>query len=120
SAIQRGDRVVSIGCSNGQDPTALASRITTLDRYQGGPNIETTGAPVEGRSGGGLFNQDGQLIGICFAADKEGNEGLYAALKAIHDELNVRGLSDVYMPQNMLAANTETANEKRPPAAGPI
>jgi hypothetical protein len=92
----------------------LASRVTSLNRYQGPPNIETTGAPVEGRSGGGLFNQNGQLIGVCFAADKEGNEGLYAALKAIHDELNVRGLSDIYMPA---AANASTLADTRPSPA---
>jgi S1-C subfamily serine protease len=95
TAIGRGDRVVSIGCSNGNDPTVLATRITTLDRYQGPANIQAHGAPVEGRSGGGLFNAKGELIGVCFAADYPGNEGLYAALDAIHDELTERGLSDI-------------------------
>ena len=41
----------------------------------------------EGRSGGGLFNEKGELIGVCYAADYEGNEGLYAALDSIHDEV---------------------------------
>ena len=86
-----------IGCSNGKDPTVLATRITSLDRYQGPPNIEASGAPVEGRSGGGLFNLQGQLIGVCFAADYEGNEGLYAALESIHDELDRLDLKDVYV-----------------------
>jgi thiol-disulfide isomerase/thioredoxin len=87
AAVNRGDRVVSIGCSNGNDPTTLPTRITMLDRYQGAPNIEASGAPVEGRSGGGLFNDKGQLIGVCYAADYEANEGLYAALESIHDEI---------------------------------
>ena len=43
SEIGRGDRVVSVGCSNGDDPTPLATRITQLDRYQG---------PAEHRSPG--------------------------------------------------------------------
>ena len=94
--IERGDRVATIGCSNGKDPTLLPQRITKLDRYQGPPNIEVSGAPEEGRSGGGLFNLQGQLIGVCYAADYEGNEGLYAALESIHDELNRLGLKDVY------------------------
>jgi thiol-disulfide isomerase/thioredoxin len=93
--IEEGDRVVSVGCSNGHDPTALESRITKLDRYKGPPNIEVSGAPEKGRSGGGLFNQSGQLIGVCFAADYEGNEGLFAALEAIHDELTSAGLSQL-------------------------
>ncbi len=73
--IARGDRAASVGCSNGQDPTVMATRVTWLDRYQGPPNIEASGAPVEGRSGGGLFNEQGQLVGVCFAADYEGNKG---------------------------------------------
>ena len=96
TVIERSDRVVSVGCSHGEDPTALASRITTLDRYNAPPNIEATGAPVQGRSGGGLFNDDGQLIGVCFAADKEGNEGLYASLESIHAELAQNGLGEIY------------------------
>ena len=46
SHVERGDRVVSIGCSNGDDPTVLQTRITALDRYQGPPNVEAAGAPV--------------------------------------------------------------------------
>lgn len=97
TAIQQGDRVATIGCSNGKDPTLLPQRITKLDRYQGPANIEVSGAPEEGRSGGGLFNLQGQLIGVCYAADYEGNEGLYAALESIHGELDRLKLADVYM-----------------------
>lgn len=94
--LERGDRVTSVGCSNGADPTVMSTRITSLGRYQGPPNIQAAGAPVEGRSGGGLFNEDGQLIGICYAADYEGNEGLYAALDSIQNELDKIGLSEIY------------------------
>jgi hypothetical protein len=118
--IERGDRVVTVGCSNGQDPTVLASRVTSIDRYQGPPNIETSGAPVEGRSGGGLFNEQGQLIGVCFAADQEGNEGLYAALKVIHDELASRGLSDVFNKSSMPAASAGLLANSQPSAGGPV
>jgi S1-C subfamily serine protease len=104
TSIQRGDRVATIGCSNGADPTLLPQRINQLDRYQGPANIEVTGAPEEGRSGGGLFNLQGQLIGVCYAADYEGKEGLYSALESIHEELNRLNLQDVYTktasPQN--------------------
>jgi hypothetical protein len=96
TAIARGDRAASIGCSNGQDPTLLATRITSHDPSQGPPNTKASGAPVEGRSGGGLFDSQGQLIGVCFAADYEGNEGLYAALDSIHDELDRLGLQGIY------------------------
>ena len=66
-------------------PARRVSRrsIDTRDR----PTSRPAGAPVEGRSGGGLFNEKGELIGVCYAADYEGNEGLYAALESIHDEV---------------------------------
>ena len=106
--IQRGDRVATIGCSNGNDPTLLPQRINTLDRYQGPANIEVSGAPEEGRSGGGLFNLQGQLIGVCYAADYEGKEGLYSALESIHEELNRLNLKDVYAksPATSVAATS--------------
>lgn len=109
TAIQRGDRVATIGCSNGKDPTLLTQRITMLDRYQGPANIEVSGAPEEGRSGGGLFNLQGQLIGICYAADYEGKEGLYAALDSVHEELNRLGLKDVYAKSDAAAKPAEIA-----------
>jgi hypothetical protein len=104
--LERGDRLVSVGCDRGQNPTALATRVTNVDRYQGPPNVEASGAPVEGRSGGGLFNSAGQLVGVCFAADYEGNEGLYTALESIHSEMDRNNLTDVYRMAG--AANAES------------
>jgi thiol-disulfide isomerase/thioredoxin len=111
--LQRGDRLVSVGCDRGENPTALATRVNHLDRYQGPPNVEASGAPVEGRSGGGLFNSAGQLVGVCFAADYEGNEGLYTALESIHGELDKLNLSEVY--QKSSAAATQVAGTTATP-----
>jgi hypothetical protein len=114
--VERGDRVATIGCSNGKDPTLLPQRINNLDHYLGPANIEVSGAPEEGRSGGGLFNLQGQLIGVCYAADYEGKEGLYAALDSVHVELDRLGLKDVYAKKNSspqtgdIAANQPTVN----------
>ena len=88
--------MVGIGCSNGQDPTVLETRVTSLDRYQGPPNIEASGAPAVGRSGGGLFNGKNELVGVCNNADPEGNEGIYAGLESIHDQLDRLGLKEIY------------------------
>jgi S1-C subfamily serine protease len=96
STVERGDRMIGIGCSNGQDPTVLETRVTSLDRYQGPPNIEASGAPAIGRSGGGLFNGKSELVGVCNNADPEGNEGIYAGLESIHDQLDRLGLAEVY------------------------
>ena len=94
--VGRADRVVSVGCSNGNDPTILATRITKVGHHDSPPNFQAAGAPVEGRSGGGLFNDQGQLIGVCFAADHESNEGLYVPLESIHEELAENGLGEIY------------------------
>lgn len=96
TAFSPGTPVTTVGCSQGANPTAITSHITTVDRYQGAPNVEVAGAPIEGRSGGGLFNSAGQLIGVCFAADPQGNEGLYASLPSIHAKLDSMNLAMVY------------------------
>ena len=91
-----GAAVVTVGCNGGKDPTIHHSRITAVDKYLGPSNIQVAGQPVQGRSGGGLFAIDGTLIGVCNAADPADNEGLFAALPSIHDQLDDAGLSFVY------------------------
>lgn len=110
------DRVWSVGCDRGADPTVRNSRVTDINRYNGPPNIETSGAPVQGRSGGGLFNSRGELVGVCFAADNEGNEGLYSGLASVHVGLDAIGLQRVYRsgPDTHLMAD----NRRVPPALG--
>ena len=93
AAPRKGAHVFSVGCSNGDNPTKLQLRVTTLNRYLGPDNIECTGIPVQGRSGGGLFNLDGQVIGICVAADPKDSRGLYTGLEPIRNFLDVCGLS---------------------------
>jgi thiol-disulfide isomerase/thioredoxin len=100
-----GSGVRTVGCNGGANPTVLESQITTIDRYQGPPNVEVAGAPVEGRSGGGLFNAAGQLIGVCFAADPQSNEGLYASLPSIQAKLDSMQLSLVYQTPSLSSAN---------------
>jgi thiol-disulfide isomerase/thioredoxin len=94
--IARGDKVISVGCNNGGPATALESKITAINKFLGPPNLQVAGLPVQGRSGGGLFSADGLVIGVCNAADPADNEGLYAALAAIHNQLDKAGLSAVY------------------------
>lgn len=122
TAVQKGDRVATIGCSNGKDPTMLAQRVNSLDRYAGAPNFEVSGAPEEGRSGGGVFNLQGQLIGVCYAADYEGKEGLYAALESIHAGLDELKLTDVYAKSSPSQAATDplARGQEPPDAIAPI
>ncbi|MFM8802357.1 MAG: trypsin-like peptidase domain-containing protein, partial [Planctomycetia bacterium] len=90
-----GATVVTMGCDGGKDPTIHHSRITAVDKYLGPANLQVAGQPVQGRSGGGLFAIDGTLIGVCNAADPSDNEGLFAALPAIHEQLEESGLAFV-------------------------
>jgi hypothetical protein len=93
--LRVGDAVVNIGCDHGDDPTAISSTITSIDKFLGPPNVQVAGQPVQGRSGGGLFTADGLVIGVCNAADPADDEGLYAALRSIHDQLDELGLLEM-------------------------
>jgi thiol-disulfide isomerase/thioredoxin len=94
--VAPGESVVTVGCNGGADPTIHHSRITAVDKYLGPANVQVAGQPVQGRSGGGLFAIDGTLIGVCNAADPADNEGLFAALPSIHEQLEESGLAFVY------------------------
>jgi hypothetical protein len=123
--IQPGMAVVSVGCNNGNPPSALHSRITSLDKFVGPPSIQVAGQPVEGRSGGGLFSSDGYVIGVCNAADPSDKEGLFAALGSIHAELdrkNAKGedLSFVYRLPGDNAAGAAAAASPAALAANPV
>ncbi len=95
-SVKPGDTVVTVGCDGGADPTVHHSRITAVNKYLGPANVQVAGQPVQGRSGGGLFAIDGTLIGVCNAADPADNEGLFAALPTIHEQLEEAELAFVY------------------------
>ncbi len=101
--LSPGEPVVSVGCNHGDNPTARSSNITTINRYAGHPNVEAAGAPVEGRSGGPLYNAQGQVIGVCFAANQPEDEGLYASLASIQSKLDELQLTSVYAPVDVAA-----------------
>jgi thiol-disulfide isomerase/thioredoxin len=126
TVTSRGDRAATVGCSHGEDPSVIATRITWLDRYQSPPNIEASGAPVNGRSGGGLFNDKGELIGICIGAEFERNEGMYAALESIHESLRVLKLGGLDVastdgtPGSDVAADTVVRGQEPPASMAPM
>jgi thiol-disulfide isomerase/thioredoxin len=86
--ILKGTPVVTVGCSGGEKPTKQSLKITATDRYElGADNIEVGGIPAQGRSGGGLFTREGQLIGVCSGADSHYREGLYIGPRTVHNLL---------------------------------
>jgi thiol-disulfide isomerase/thioredoxin len=103
-AIRQGAQVFSVGCDRGADPSVRQSHITAVDKYVRPPNIEVAGQPVVGRSGGGLFNAGGEMIGICNFADPMDNEGIYASLAVIHWELDRVGQRRIYQPREAALA----------------
>ena len=91
-----GDHVFAIGCNQGDPATVIQNRVLAVNRYHGPANLVVGGRPIDGRSGGGLFADDGTLVGVCNAADQQADEGVYAALGPIHTELDNAGLDFVY------------------------
>jgi thiol-disulfide isomerase/thioredoxin len=112
--VRSGDKVVSMGCDGGADATARETHVTSINRYVGSPNLQVAFQPVQGRSGGGLFTPEGWVVGVCYAADPEANEGLFTALPALCDELDRVGLSFVYREPS---AGGQYAAGGRQPAA---
>jgi thiol-disulfide isomerase/thioredoxin len=112
--LAAGMPVVSVGCNNGDAPTARHSQINSLDKFTGPPNIQVAGQPVEGRSGGGLFSAEGYVLGVCNAADPSDKEGLFAALGSIYAELDRAQLTFLY---KSAGENPSTLSEATVPSA---
>jgi S1-C subfamily serine protease len=110
TTVRPGDPAFTIGCDKGAHPSLRATRITAVNKYKGKPNFTAAGQPVDGRSGGGLFTADGQLIGICNAADPADDEGLYAGLASIHWQLDQIGQSEIYQRAAQAAAGLAAAS----------
>jgi S1-C subfamily serine protease len=121
--LREGEAVFSIGCDHGQNPSTRKSQISKLNRYLGEPNVEVSGAPVPGRSGGGLFNEIGELIGVCYAADSELDEGLYNAPDVVYKQLSRLGLQRLYDrprengPEKQIASNARVQAQAQSNAA---
>ena len=111
-----GHQVVTVGCSGGELPTRKNIEVTAVDRYNGPNNLECTGLPVQGRSGGGLFNNLGEVVGVCIAADRDRVRGLYSGLLAIHEILEKCQLEHLYLasPENSLLADTPPPAKELP------
>ncbi|MEZ6041740.1 MAG: trypsin-like peptidase domain-containing protein [Planctomycetaceae bacterium] len=83
--VEPGQPAVSFGCDNGRAPTLLRTEVLKLNPYTGPANLTCRVDPVQGRSGGGLFDLEGHLLAVCSCADRDNKEGLYMAQAAIND-----------------------------------
>jgi thiol-disulfide isomerase/thioredoxin len=112
-------KMLTMGCSEGQDATAWHTVILN-PRMQGlsGNNeyeaIECMVAPKQGRSGGGLFTTDGYVAGVCNFAEPRGNHGLYATPHSIYNLLDRNRLMALYAPVSRRGAPTLVADRGGP------
>jgi thioredoxin len=132
----KGTPLVSVGCNGGAPPTVERHKVVALNRYTGPDNLECTGIPVRGRSGGGLFTQTGEIVGVCMAEDPNYKDGMYAGLEPVYRLLDRLHLTSLFPssdgPAAALASNEEagpdadtaaeslTAELDSPPARLPV
>ena len=62
--LKVGQRVYAIGAPKGFELTLSEGLVSSLRDYEGSKYIQTSAAISPGSSGGGLFNEQGELIGI--------------------------------------------------------
>jgi thiol-disulfide isomerase/thioredoxin len=111
-------KMLTVGCSEGQDATAWHTVITKPqmrglsgnDDYQA---IECMIAPKQGRSGGGLFTTDGYIAGVCNFADPRGDHGLYATPRSIYSLLDRNRLMALYEPVSSGSGTLVAGRDKR-------
>lgn len=94
-----GEPLCSVGCSNGANPTGLATRYLRdmrgsglIQAYHG---YECEGETPSGRSGGGLFDEHGRLAGVCDFADTKAYTGIYARAESLRAILRRNGLVEL-------------------------
>ncbi|MDB5350487.1 MAG: trxA 2 [Planctomycetota bacterium] len=115
-------RMTTVGCSSGQDATAWSTWITnpfvgSVDGFANYEAIECAYAPKQGRSGGGLYTQDGMLAGVCDFAEPKGGHGLYATPRTIYKLLDRNSLTVCYAPdsgRSRTKAGTLVADNRTP------
>ncbi|MCA9047832.1 MAG: trypsin-like peptidase domain-containing protein [Planctomycetaceae bacterium] len=74
---------------NGDRLSYRERQVTAVNRYLGSANLETTGRPEGGSSGGPLLTKHGlRIVGITQGALVSENRGLYVGLEAIYRALD--------------------------------
>ena len=116
---QKRMHMYTVGCSEGADATMWETVITKPPTRMLKGNdehlaIECARAPKQGRSGGGLYTDNGFLAGVCNFAEPQGNRGLYAAPESIYRLLDRNKLATLYAPPSLDGSGTLMADASRP------
>lgn len=115
--ISPGESVFTIGCDHGEPPTIRPTRVLKLARYDGAVKIDIGGRPVEGRSGGGMFNAAGELVGVCNAAAVDYDEGIYSSPENIWFALGRTGLDRILQGGLIAGGQTSSTQDRQPGSA---
>ncbi len=104
-----GDAVVAIGFGGGGARSMSSGRITALYPYRNGLVIQTSAAFRPGASGGGLFDERGNLVGITTFFKRNGAHSLYFAVPIawIDDMVPTQSPAPNVPPFWMLALNDQ-------------
>ncbi len=78
SQLQIGEQVIAVGYAEGYQPYISEGRITALYQLDGAYVIRTTAGFPRGASGGGLFDEQGRLVGVLTFRATLGEELNYA------------------------------------------
>lgn len=121
-SLQVQQKVFSVGCNGGANPTLMEHQILSLptmmehqilslNRFSPPTNegatppfhyIHVSGAPTQGRSGGGLFSEDGYLVGVCNMGDPRTNDGQFVPLSEVRRMLDSMQLSFVHQTPSLV------------------
>lgn len=104
--------VFTVGCDKGNQPTIRRSHFKRAASYDGAEKYDVYGRPIDGRSGGGLFNEQGELIGVCNAAAVHVDEGIYSGLKTIYRQLSISHLSHLFQEDYWKESYEEKADSR--------
>ena len=112
--LTSGQELVSYGCDGGAMPTSLKVTLVDRDRYEGPGNLICSKAPASGRSGGGLYDAVGNLVGVCSCANRNHAEGLYMSRGALDELLaseRLKWLQDLLAQQQVKIVEAEPKAE---------
>ncbi|XEC93699.1 stalk domain-containing protein [Paenibacillus tarimensis] len=117
--LEKGDRVIAIGSPYGLQNTVSEGLISNF-LYEGGIDYLQINAPIDhGSSGGALFNEYGELIGITTWKVEGSTASLNFAVSAYHAELLLYGIDETAinaqsvkflpsdLPDSLLSASTD-------------
>ncbi len=108
SRLQVGDKVYAVGAPKGLELTLSDGLISSLRPVEGGQYLQITAPISPGSSGGGLFDEEGQLIGLPTFYLTEGQQLNFAVPIEWVNDLPKRNAP---APKTVQAASTEWLNQ---------